>query len=62
MNLSMKQKQIHWHRDQISGCCMGGSRERDGLEIWGWWMQTITFRMDKQQGPIAQGTISNLLG
>ena len=53
MNLSMKQKQTHWHRDQISGCCVGGSRERDGLEIWGWWMQTITFRMDKQQGPIA---------
>ena len=26
-------------------------RERDGLGVWGWWMQTVTFRMDKQQGP-----------
>ena len=26
-------------------------RERDGLTVWGWKMQTITFRMDKQQGP-----------
>ena len=25
-------------------------RERDGLGVWGWPMQTITFRMDKQ-GP-----------
>ena len=48
--------------DQICGCWGGGSRKRDGLEIWGWWIQTITCRMDKQQGPIAQGTISNLLG
>ena len=26
-------------------------RERDGLGVWGWQMQTITFRMEKQQGP-----------
>ena len=25
--------------------------ERDGLEIWGWWMQTIAFKMDNRQGP-----------
>ena len=25
---------------------------RDGLEVWGWYMQkSIAFRMDKQQGP-----------
>ena len=29
-------------------------RERDGLGIWGWQMQTITSRMDKQQGPNVQ--------
>jgi hypothetical protein len=23
-------------------------RETDGLGVWGWKMQTITFRMDKQ--------------
>ena len=28
-------------------------RERAGLGVWGWWMQTIAFRMDKQQGPTA---------
>ena len=27
-----------------------GGRERDGPGVWGWWMQTITYRMDKQ-GP-----------
>ena len=26
-------------------------RERAGLRVWGWQMQTIIFRMDKQQGP-----------
>ena len=26
-------------------------RDRDGLGVWGWYMQNITFRMDKQQGP-----------
>ena len=30
--------------------------ERDGLEIQGWQMQTITFRIDKQQGPKVQLT------
>jgi len=25
--------------------------ERDGLGVWGWLMQTITLRMEKQQGP-----------
>ena len=29
----------------------GWGRERVGLGVWGWEMQTITFRMDKQQGP-----------
>ena len=29
-------------------------RKRDGLGVWGWQMQTITFRMDKQQGPTVQ--------
>ena len=29
----------------------GRGRVWDGLGVWGWWMQTITFRMDKKQGP-----------
>ena len=31
-----------------------GGRDRDGLGVWGWQMQNITFRMDKQQGPNVQ--------
>ena len=31
--------------------------QRDGLGLWDWQMQTIIYRMDKEQGPtIAQGT------
>ena len=51
MNLYAKQKQIHRHREWTCVCQGGWGRERDGLRVWGWWMQTITFRMDKQQGP-----------
>ena len=28
--------------------------ETDGLGVWGQGMQTITYRMDKQQGPTVQ--------
>ena len=49
MNLSMKQKQIHRHRAQLCGCC--GGRER--LGVWDQQMQTIMYRMDKQQDPRA---------
>ena len=31
-----------------------GGREWDGLGVWGQYMQTIAFRMDKQQGPTVQ--------
>ena len=32
--------------------------EWNGLGVWGWWKQTITFRMDRQWGPaMAQGTM-----
>ena len=26
-------------------------KERDGLGVWGWYMQTIVYRMDTQQVP-----------
>ena len=29
-------------------------RERAGLGVWGWQVQTITHRMDKQRGPSVQ--------
>ena len=33
MNLPMKQKQTHRHRDQTCGC-QGGGERRDGLGVW----------------------------
>ena len=54
MNLSMKQKQTHRHREQTCGCQGGGEWGRDGLGVQGWQMQTITLRMDKQQGLTVQ--------
>ena len=48
MNLSIKQKQTHKHREQTCGCQGGKEREWDGWGVWGWQMQMITFRMDKQ--------------
>ena len=50
MNLSIKQKQTYRHREQTCSCQRAGGREWDGLGIWGLQMQTITYRMDKQQG------------
>ena len=46
MNLFKKQKQIPRHREQICGC-QGGERERDGLGVRGWQVQTILYRMDR---------------
>ena len=60
MNLSMKQNQ--GHREQTGGCQGGGWWERVGLGGCGQQMQTGTYRVDKQQGPIiAQGTLFNIL-
>ena len=61
MNLFMKQKQTHRHREQTCGCQGGGIWGRDGLGVWDQQIQTTTYRMDKQQGPTAQGTIVNIL-
>ena len=54
MNLSIKQKQTHRHREQICGYGaarggqVGGRRkwERDELGAWGYQMQTMIYRMD----------------
>ena len=55
MTLSAEKKQIHRHRQQTWGCREGrGWREWAGLGVWGWQMQTLTFRKDKQRGPTAQ--------
>ena len=34
MNLSMKQKQTHRHREQTCGCQGGGTWGREGLGVW----------------------------
>ena len=52
MNLSVKQKQTHRHREETCGCQGGGMETgRDGVGVWGYQMQTIIYGMDKQQGP-----------
>ena len=55
INLSIKQKETHRHREQTGDAKGERGRERDGLEVWSWQMQTITFRMDEQQSPPAEG-------
>ena len=42
MNLSMKQKQIHRHREQTCGYQRGWGG-RDGLRVWDQQMQTIIY-------------------
>ena len=55
MNLSMKQKQNHRHREQTGGCQGGGMGwEREGVGGWGQQMWAFIYRMDKQQGPTVQ--------
>ena len=44
----------HRQEEQNCGCRREGGRKWDGQGVWGWQMQTITFRMEKQQGPTAQ--------
>ena len=54
MNLSTNQKETHRHRDKTYGCQGVWEREMDRLGIWGWQMQTITFRIYKQPGLTVQ--------
>ena len=44
-------KQTHG-QEQACGCQGGEGREKNGVRVWGQQMQTITFRMNKQWGPI----------
>ena len=53
MNLSMKQKQIHRYKEQICGC-QGWECGEGWIGSWDQQIQTITYRMDKQQGPTVQ--------
>ena len=53
MNLPMKWKQTHRHRENNCGY-QGEWWWRDGLGVWDQQMQTIIQRMDKQQCPTLQ--------
>ena len=48
MILSTKQKQITGQGEQTCGCQRGRG---DGVGFQGWWIQTVTFGIDGQQGP-----------
>ena len=37
-------------REQTCACQGEARKKRDGMRVWAWQMQTITFRMHKQQG------------
>ena len=39
---------------QRTDLCLSRGGGWDGLGIWGWQIQTITYRMDGQQGPSGQ--------
>ena len=47
MNLFMKQKQTHRHREQTCGCQGGEGVGRDGLGVWDYQMQTSIYRNNK---------------
>ena len=51
MNLSTKTEGDPQTQSGDLWLLVQGEWERDGLRVWDWQMQTITFRMDKQQGP-----------
>ena len=47
MNLSVKQKQTHRHREQTCGCQGEGKWEKNGLGVWGEWMETTVYKINK---------------
>ena len=54
MNLFTKQKQTHRHRKQTYGYQKGKGRGRDKLGVWDQQIQTIIYKIDRQQGPTVQ--------
>ena len=54
MKLSAKQKQPYRHREQTCSCQGREGRRLHGLGVRDWQMKTITYRMDKLQGPTAE--------
>ena len=51
MNISIKKKQTHRHKEWICSYREGGQMEMEGSRVRNSQTQTIQYRMDKQQGP-----------
>ena len=63
MNLSTKQKQTPGRIEQTCGCQGERGRKWDGWGVWGWQMQTATFRMQSNEGPLySKGNYIQSLG
>ena len=54
MNLFIKQKQIYRYRKQTYGYQRGKAEGRDKLGVWDQEIQTIIYKINKQQGPTLQ--------
>ena len=54
MNISTKRKQTHRYIGQTGDYQGGGGWGREGLGVWDQQIQTITYIMDKQQGPTVE--------
>ena len=54
MNLFIKEKQIYRHRKQTYGYQRGKAEGRDKLGVWDQEIQTIIYKINKQQGPTLQ--------
>ena len=50
----MYKTETYRHREQAYVCKGRERRKWDGWGVWGWQMQTIPFRMDKQGGSPVQ--------
>ena len=51
LSMKQKQKETHRHREQTHGCRAVEWGQGQGLGVLDQQMQTITYRVDKQQGP-----------
>ena len=56
MILATKEKQIMAMGSKLVVARGWGEERGSGMdgEFWGWWMQTVTFGMNKQWGPTVQ--------
>ena len=51
MSMFMQRKQTNRYREQTCGCLGEIERRWEGLGVWGWQLQTFTYKMGEQQNP-----------